>query len=149
MLMNIMYYGMDNSSNTGGVQIGSYVNITVQQISVGIISSVLVIIPSLFLVELFKRIKRRRSRIYKIKQILSEENPKKFENKNSEKPFKLMFPWWFKIFAYMLSFAFAAVSLFFVIIKGIVFGDDKVTKWLTSLIISFFTSILFTQPLKV
>ena len=148
MLMNIMYYGMDNSSNTSGLQIGSYLNITVQQISVGVISSVLVIVPSLFLVELFKRIKRRRPRIYKIKQILNEENPQEFEKK-AKKPFKLMLPWWWKIFAYMLSFAFAAVSLFFVIIKGIVFGDDKVTKWLTSLLISFFTSILFTQPLKV
>ena len=37
----------------------------------------------------------------------------------------------------------------FVIIKGIEFGDAQVTKWLTSLIISFLSSILFTQPLKV
>ena len=63
--------------------------------------------------------------------------------------FELRFPWWFKIFAYLLSMVFAGVSLFFVIIKGIEFGDEKATKWLTSLIISFLSSILLTQPLQV
>ena len=35
------------------------------------------------------------------------------------------------------------------IIKGIEFGDEKVTKWLTSLIVSFLSSILLTQPIQV
>ena len=29
------------------------------------------------------------------------------------------------------------------------FGNEKVAKWLTSLIVSFLTSILLTQPLQV
>ena len=33
--------------------------------------------------------------------------------------------------------------------KGIEFGDEKVRNWLISLIISFLTGILVTQPLKV
>ena len=32
---------------------------------------------------------------------------------------------------------------------GIQFGDAKVTKWLTSLVISIITSIFLTQPLQV
>jgi hypothetical protein len=119
--------------------------------------------PTLLLVQFFRRTKRRHTRVSKIKQILKEYNlqddyitdeetqhqdehePKDQNKKKSE----LKFPWWFKIFAYVLSFSFATVSLFFVIIKGIEFGDEKVQKWLTSLLISFLSSLLLTQPIQV
>ena len=164
MLMNIMYYGVDTNSSTDGIKIGSYVNITVEQISVGVITSLIVFPPSLFLVELFKRIKRRQSRLSKISEILNrpplnandkESKWKEYNQKKEKflekrkKKFELKFPWWFRIFAYMLSFAFAGISLFFVIVKGLSFGNDKVTKWVTSIIVSFFTSVIFTQPIKV
>ncbi len=159
MLMNIMYYGVDTSSSTDGIKIGSYVNITIQQISVGVITSLIVFPPSILLVQMFKRIKKRHSRISKISKILKDNVsndlvPKLEETKiKNEKKKKiksgLKFPWWFRIFAYMLSFAFASVSLFFVIIKGLVFGNDKVTKWVTSILVSFFTSVILTQPIKV
>ena len=78
------------------------------------------------------------------------DSKKKLEEKTTKnKKSEFKFPWWFKIFAYILSFAFAAVSLFFVIIKGLVFGNDMVTKWITSIVISFFTSVVLTQPIKV
>ena len=32
--------------------------------------------------------------------------------------------------------------------KGIEFGDDKVHKWITSLLVSFLTSVLLTQPIQ-
>ena len=43
----------------------------------------------------------------------------------------------------------AAVSVFFIIIKGIEFGDEKVQKWLSAIILSLISSILLTQPIKV
>ena len=61
----------------------------------------------------------------------------------------LTFPWWFKIIAYILSFLFMLVSAAVVVFQGIEFGDEKCGKWLASLLISFFTSVLLTQPLKV
>ena len=106
--------------------------------------------------QLFRRTKRRHTRISKIKHILrvshlknenSIEEAKQIDKKKQKTEIK--FPWWCKVFAYILSFAFAGVSLFFVIVKGIEFGDEKVQKWLTSLLISFFTSLLLTQPLQV
>jgi len=69
--------------------------------------------------------------------------------KNKKKKKSLTFPWWFKIIAYALSFIFMAVSSAVVIFQGIEFGDEKCGKWLSSLVISFFTSVLLTQPLKV
>jgi hypothetical protein len=121
--------------------------------------------PTLLLVQFFRRIKRRHTRISKINKILNENNLKndltieeqgeeikKVNDSNNKKKFKLSefkFPWWFKIFSYLISFVFASVSLFFVIVKGIEFGDEKVQKWLTSLLVSFLTSLLLTQPLQV
>ena len=43
----------------------------------------------------------------------------------------------------------ASVSIFFIIARGIEFGDVKVQKWLTSLIAGFFSSIFVIQPIKV
>ena len=153
--MNILYYGIDNTPSADGLKIGPFINITLQQISIGVITNLIVFPPSILLIQLFRRIKKRRTRISKLKKILNkneldeiDENTDTHEKKN-KKPFELKFPWWFKIFAYLLSFIFAGVSLFFVVIKGIEFGDEKVTKWLTSLIISFFSSVLLTQPLQV
>ena len=154
MLMNIMYYGMNNSTSQqqDGLKIGSYINLTLEQLSIGIITNLIVFPPTLLLVQLFRRIKPRNSRLSKLKQILIKNNltKKSSEIKSlGKKSFELKFPWWFKIIAYILSFSFAAISIFFVIIKGIEFGNDKVTKWLTSLIISFVSSLLFTQPIQV
>jgi polycystin 1L2 len=151
MLMNILYYGVNTKSSSNGVKIGTYINITVEQISVGVITSLIVFPPSILLVQLFKRIKRRHSRLSKIRRILNESNPKinDLERTNKKKRSELKFPWWFRIFAYILSFSFASVSLFFVIIKGLVFGNEMVTKWITSIVISFFTSVVLTQPIKV
>jgi hypothetical protein len=59
------------------------------------------------------------------------------------------FPWWFKIIAYALSLAIVGVSMFFIIIKGILFGDEKVGKWLTSFLVSVLASAFVTQPLQV
>lgn len=39
--------------------------------------------------------------------------------------------------------------MFFLWAYGISFGDEKTSKWLSSLLISFVSSVLVTQPLKV
>lgn len=59
------------------------------------------------------------------------------------------FPWWFKIIAYFLSFVVSTVCIFFIIVKGIEFGDEKVQKWISSFLISVLTSFLLTQPIQV
>ena len=143
MMMNIMYYGiLDNSASGESFKLGPYLNISLQEISVGLLSNLFLFIPSILLVQLFKRIKRRNTRLSQIRKILKRKE-------TTKKPFQLKFPWWFKIFAYALSFVFANVSLFFVIVKGIEFGEEKVYKWLSSLIVGFFSSIFLTQPLQV
>jgi hypothetical protein len=151
-----MYYDLDNSSSntSSGLQIGPYINLTLQQICIGVITNLIVFPPSFLLVQLFKRSKRRQTRLSRIKKLLNEYNPgnsieNEMKNPNIKKTFELKFPWWFKLVAYALSFLMACVCLFFVIVKGIVFGDAKVTKWITSVLVSFVSSVLLTQPLQV
>jgi hypothetical protein len=67
--------------------------------------------------------------------------------KKLKKSFTL--PWWFKIFAYLMSFVISVVSVFFIVIRGISFGDEKCGQWLTSFIVSAGSSCLVTQPLQV
>jgi hypothetical protein len=54
-----------------------------------------------------------------------------------------------KIFAYLFSYACAIVSIFFILVQGISFGNEKVSKWLTSLFTSILTSVFLTQPIQV
>jgi len=68
---------------------------------------------------------------------------------NNKKRSQLTLPWWWIFVAYGLSLLLAVVSLFFIIVRGIEFGDLKTQKWLTSLITGFFSSILLIQPIKV
>ena len=62
---------------------------------------------------------------------------------------KFFFPWWCIIVAYVLSFIIAVVCLGFTAIRGFQYGDDKVRRWLGSILVGLFSSILLTQPLKV
>ena len=126
--------------------------------------------PSFLIVQLFRRSKPRKTRTeeirkaiqtqrkesisaikYRLQSVYYEENIeiRKSQSQKAKKKGPFTFPWWFKIIAYILSFMFSTVSVFFIIIKGILFGDDKVTKWLTSFVISIFTSFLITQPIQV
>ena len=61
----------------------------------------------------------------------------------------LVFPWWFKILAYILSFSIISVSITLVVFKGISLGDDNCTKWLTSFVVSVLGSCFIVQPIEV
>ena len=209
MLMNILYYGQADTSSSDAVnnqlQIGP-LTLTPQQISIGVISNLIIFGPSLLLVQLFRRSRRRESRTSKIKSLFDKQGvkqskyltevpfakmfligimsplpsrassprispepfpttPKSVElssspvlkestplqkSKRKLKKFSLMvFPWWMKIVAYVLSFIFASISIIFIIFKGISLGDATVKKWLTSFLFSVITSVTITQPLQI
>ncbi|XP_069755542.1 polycystin-1-like protein 2 [Narcine bancroftii] len=58
-------------------------------------------------------------------------------------------PWWFVFIGWALVAATSGVSAFFTMLYGLHYGKDSSIKWLISMAISFFESILITQPLKV
>jgi len=62
---------------------------------------------------------------------------------------RLSLPWWCSVIAWILLWITVGVCVAFVTFYGIMFQDEKCKKWITSMMISFLTSILFTQPIKV
>nr|XP_045617521.1 uncharacterized protein LOC123770009 [Procambarus clarkii] len=62
---------------------------------------------------------------------------------------KVSLPWWCVIIAWVLCATSITVAVFFLWAYGIQFGNEKATKWLTALISSICSSILFTQPIKI
>jgi hypothetical protein len=127
----------------------------VYQIGIGIIVDILIFIPSLILVEFFRRVQEKPSthQVSPLQLALFQLRPIQMTNDTVQKRMKkkatISFPWWCLFIAYGLSFVLAALSMFFIIARGIEFGDVKCQKWLTSLVTGFFSSILLSQPIKV
>ena len=70
----------------------------------------------------------------------------KLENQQKS---SLTLPWWCLHITYGLCFSLVGISIFFLIARGIEFGDEKSQQWLISILSGFFSSIILTQPLKV
>jgi hypothetical protein len=114
-----------------------------------VIVEILSFLPSILLVQFFRRIQSRRAQrqLSPLREAISQVTQQPTEK--TQKRASGMFPWWCLFVAYGLSAIMAAVSIFFVIVRGIEFGDVKCQKWLTSLFSSFFSSLILVQPLKV
>ena len=71
------------------------------------------------------------------------------EAKRTTKKKKFELPWWCRIAAWVLLWLTTFAAAAFVTFYAIQFGDRKTKKWITSLLISFLTSVFVTQPAKV
>ncbi|XP_037401328.1 polycystic kidney disease protein 1-like 2 [Pygocentrus nattereri] len=58
-------------------------------------------------------------------------------------------PWWFLFVGWFLVAATSGVSAFFTILYGLNYGKQRSISWLVSMMVSFFESLLLTQPIKV
>lgn len=99
---------------------------------IGIIVEALALIPSLIVVQLFRRIR-----------------PRSQSSSSTKSSRKWTLPWWSLYLVYGLCLILVAVSIFMIIARGIEFGDEKAQKWLISILTGFFSSVLISQPLKV
>jgi hypothetical protein len=150
MFINIMYYDLSNEVNTANVTSLSLgpIHISSEQISVGIIVDLFGLIPSILLIQFFRRIRTRQQDISPLRQTLYKIEAH-VEIKMKKQKSRLTFPWWCLFVVYGLCLILTGISIFFIIVRGIEFGDLKSQKWLTSILTGFFSSILLTQPLKI
>lgn len=75
MLMNILYYGQDNSSSGSALQLGPMM-ISQSQILVGVVVTLISLPPSLLLIQIFRRSRRRKTRGYQLKSTMKSSNEK-------------------------------------------------------------------------
>lgn len=165
MMANIMYFDIASSSKTNELVIGPF-SFSQTQVMVGVMTNLIIFPPSFLILQLFRKSRRRKTRSMELKDKIEraidetefsqdEEQQRRKSSVHLDKKKKkkikkkIMFPWWFKIFAYILSACVAIVCIFFIIVKGISFGDDMCRRWLTSFLISILTSVFLTQPLQV
>jgi hypothetical protein len=71
MLMNILYYGLGEDTSNGGITIGPFY-LTPEQIGIGVIVNLIVFPPSLLIVELFRRSRKRITRTDKIREAIKQ-----------------------------------------------------------------------------
>lgn len=58
-------------------------------------------------------------------------------------------PWWFVFVGWFLVAATGVVTSYFTMLYGLKFGKERSISWLVSMVVSFFQSVLITQPIKV
>ncbi|CAF1131097.1 unnamed protein product [Adineta steineri] len=158
MLINIMYYDLSNEADassethSGALSIGPFY-IAPQQIGIGIMVELFTLIPSLLIVQFFRRI-RPRQQVSRLREALYMMKPSRKTSSEDipaikKKKSSITFPWWCLFIAYGLSMIIIVISIFFIIVRGIEFGDVKTQQWLTSVLTGFFSSVIFTQPIKI
>ncbi|CAF1181508.1 unnamed protein product [Adineta steineri] len=157
MLLNIMYYDLSNEAkassetHSGALSIGPFY-IAPQQIGIGIMVELFTLVPNLLIVQFFRRIRPRRQ-ISRLREALYKIKPSRKSSEDvpviKKKKSSITFPWWCLFIAYGLSLIIIAVSIFFIIVRGIEFGDVKTQQWLTSVLTGFFSSVILTQPIKI
>jgi hypothetical protein len=90
---------------------------------------------------MFRRLRSHHQRISLIQksfyQIKSSRKIHFNEDLDRKEEFSMRFPWWFLFINYGICFFLILISVFFIIARGIEFGDVKRQQWLISVLSSF------------
>ncbi|CAL1543663.1 unnamed protein product [Lymnaea stagnalis] len=205
MLTNAMFYNTDSNTSTSSSTSFTFgpFSLSVSQIFIGFISTVIVFPVNFLLVFLFRKAQPRQKRPSRVRLAFTNERPgtaklsqvkPQMDNGHSRSTTSLattasypdgrsdnerlvvgssregsspspseaeammltgkkkkscQLPWWCKWVAWALLLLCTLMSASLVTFYGISFKDETCKKWITSLIISFFTSVFITQPVKV
>ncbi|XP_066922168.1 polycystin family receptor for egg jelly-like [Clytia hemisphaerica] len=168
MLTNAMFFGADDNPGSRKIAYLGNFKINFTGIIIGIQSSIIIIPPSLIIIEIFKRLGPRKEKKEGVddnaldseisvgvdsdpSSISSQQNLiRKAHHIHSEKrkgdPFLL--PNSFKYLAYFLVLVSVASSSVICFFYSMMWGARKSDEWLDSMFMGFFQSVLVIQPLK-
>ena len=148
LIANAMFYRVEENETPKNVIKIMGFSFSIRQVSIAIMSSMIVFPASLIIETIFRKAKPKASQ-YEVKSGKSEGDGVDIETgeekKKSSRKFAL--PDWFVYVAYVIAFIATCTSASFVIF-GMEFGRDKSVQWLSSIIVSFIQDVLFTQPIK-
>ena len=167
MVANAMFFGASDKSPKTMIRLGNAV-FNVTGVMIGIQASLIVIPPSMLVIEIFRHLAPRKY-INKKKNIedngvydaddhdddddddtsLQHQNlqlSEKSKEIKHKKPF--MFPHWCKYIAFVVIALASIGSAIFTFFYSLVWGPAKSNEWLGSLFMGIFQSIFVIQPIK-
>ena len=146
MVSNAMWYGTgDSSGNQAAIVIGP-VRVSVIQLYTSIMSSLIVVPPTLIITMLFSR---ARPRPVKTQGGRKQETQAVGASERADTQKTKGFPWWTIYFAYMLLVASVAASAFFTILYALQWGKQKSETWLFTFVLGFAESVFVIEPFNV
>ena len=139
MLASAMFYHLDTVDNAQGrLQLGRFV-FNLREFIIGLQSLFVVLPVNMLLVTIFTHTR--------------SSNEKKQQQEAARKPAKkkreFSLPYWFIYIAWVLCFLTALISATFVIFYSLQWGKDTSEQWLISIVMSVFTDIFVSEPLKI
>ncbi len=164
MVVNAMWFGKDEESSYPSLKIGP-VELSYFTFYVSIAGSLIVLPPTLLIIEIFRRSKQRMVQKDETLAVLVEDPflaagytkhprqplPDTVPTHNHQKAKKKTrrLPWWFIIVGYILVFATVSLCGIMCIFYSLEWGKQKANEWLLAMFLGFFQSLLIIQPVKV
>ncbi|XP_054724298.1 location of vulva defective 1-like [Uloborus diversus] len=177
MLASAMWYETTPEQPSPGAFKFGPLSLSPEQISVGLMSNLVVFPPTFLMVFFFRKSRARILRkshvnvalhqqyarwrkdygscdVQKHKGKLTTKQTRRADDEESQNriPFKksrCCLPWWCVYISWLLVILSVGSSMFFIWAYGLQFGNERTRKWLTSLVIAFFSSVLLTEPIKI
>ncbi|XP_035672195.1 polycystic kidney disease protein 1-like 2 [Branchiostoma floridae] len=155
MVTNAMFYRTDTSvKDPGRFTIGP-LKLSMYELYVSVVSSVITLPVTLAVVELFRRSKPKpkvsrgtSDSVVKVIDWRVELAKKQLYKPPAPPPAKGL-PYFYTYIAWCLVFLAVTASGFFTILYGLEWGREKSLDWLTSILLGIFESVLFVQPIKI
>ena len=154
MLGNAIFYSDQSDKIQSGIKSGFFSLSSVEVLN-GLLINFLTFPFTFLIVFLFKYSKNKYLRENRIVEALNHsksndneiqperEDSQHYPNKRFTLPFFCKYVGWFLV---IITVMICSILLW---VYGVSFGNDKVYKWLTAFLLSFFTSFFIFEPLKV
>lgn len=168
MLTNAMFFGAGDAPGAKKIVYLGNLRVNFTGIMIGIQSSIIVIPPSIFIIEIFRRlapkkVKRRQTHSGRPEEIQEDEDfddmeevivdddssaetARKEKKKTKKKPF--LFPNQCQYVGYFVVVCCSGSSAVVTFFYSMMWGPKKSNEWLASMFTGFFQSILVIQPVK-
>lgn len=162
MLTNAMFFGAGDAPGNKKIAYIGNLRVNFTGIVIGIQSSIIIIPPSILIVEIFRRLAPKTENAEKqdvsneektfeddkddMDEVIVDQSVKDSKEKSGKKPF--LFPNQCQYFAYFLVVACSGSSALVTFFYSMMWGPMKSNEWLASMFTGFFQSVLVIQPVK-
>ncbi|XP_023332927.1 uncharacterized protein LOC111704811 [Eurytemora carolleeae] len=149
------WYSIIDIRDSDQVSLG-LVDLTLNEVFVGLAAN-LVSFPIVLLITiLFKYSKSRTLRKNRIVRALNLEDEAYtivpnigLSSADGKKKKNFLLPWFCSVLGWLLCLLSIVVSVYFLVTFGVVLGNQKVHRWLGCFFVTFFSSFLIVEPIKV